>query len=290
MTNEPLRDAKGRKIKGGSRLARYSCWGPKAIAQIGHLPATLRSRCVIIPMQKKMPEELCDPFDENDPVLLRLRRQSLRFVLDNASAIAKARPELPKVLSDRSTQIWEPMVIVADLAGGDWPALAREAAVGLSGGAAANSPVGALLFDIWRLFALAGGGRLFTKTLVQELNRLPDRPWGEKRHGKGITEPGLAEELQPYGIRSRTMRIGRMQAKGYLEEDFQEAFQRYISRSDMDALRAKLMVGELMVDGRKDQSSEGQEEKQKTEVGDQRPEGGEQQQRTEGRDQSAEVL
>jgi len=41
-------------------------------------------------------------------------------------------------------------------------------AVGLSGGAAANSPVGALLFDIWRLFAIAGGGRMFTRTLVQE--------------------------------------------------------------------------------------------------------------------------
>src|SRR5438034_116209 len=88
--------------------------------------------------------------------------------------------------------------------------------------ATCRPPVGALLFDIWRLFAIAGGGRMFTKMLVQELNRLPDRPWGEKRHGKGIAEPGLAEELQPYGIRSRTMRIGRMQAKGYLEEDFQE--------------------------------------------------------------------
>ena len=267
VTNEPLKDSKGRKIKGGSRLARYSCWGPKAIAQIGHLPATLRSRCIVIPMHKKMPEEQCEPFDEDDPVLLRLRRQCLRFVLDHATAITTARPELPKVLSDRAIQIWEPLVIVADLAGGDWPALAREAAVGLSGGAAANSPVGALLFDIWRLFALAGAGRMFSRTLVQELNALPDRPWGEKRHGKGITEPVLAEELQPYGIRSRTMRIGPKQAKGYLEEDFQEAFQRYISRSDMDALRAQL--GQRSED--RGQRSAGEEKKpdageQKTEA------------------------
>src|SRR6266480_3700316 len=27
--------------RGGSRLARFSCWGPKAIAQIGHLPEGL---------------------------------------------------------------------------------------------------------------------------------------------------------------------------------------------------------------------------------------------------------
>jgi len=30
----------------------------------------------------------------------------------------------------------------------------------------------------------------------------------------------------------RSIRIGNMQAKGYLEEDFEEAFQRYMSASD----------------------------------------------------------
>jgi hypothetical protein len=63
------------------------------------------------------------------------------------------------------------------------------------------------------------------------------------------------------------MRIGQKQAKGYLEEDFQEAFQRYISRSDMDALRAQL--GQRSED--RGQRSEGEEKKpdageQKTEA------------------------
>src|SRR5260221_4341472 len=110
---------------GGTRLARYSCWGPKAIAQIGHLPDTLRSRCIIIRMQKKMSQEECEPFREDKPLLERLRRQCARFVLDHAAAIAAARPELPRGLSDRMVQIWEPLVIVADLAGGDWPEQAR---------------------------------------------------------------------------------------------------------------------------------------------------------------------
>jgi len=254
VTSEPVQDsgnpeAQHRpKPKGGSRLARFSCWGPKAIAQIGHLPDTLRSRCILIRMQKKTAQEECERYAEDKPLLLRLRRQCARFVLDRASAIATALPELPKELGDRSVQIWEPLVVVADLAGGEWPKLAREAAVGLSGGAAANSPIGSLLFDIWYLFATVGGGRMFSRTLVQGLNSLPDRPWGEKRNGKGITEAWLAEQLQPYGIRPEPMRVGQVQARGYFEADFQEVFHRYMSRADMDALRASLQAGQMTED------------------------------------------
>ena len=63
-------------------------------------------------------------------------------------------------------------MVLADLAGGDWPTLAREAAVGLSGSALTNSPIGSLLFDIWFVFATVGGGRMFSQTLVQGLNSL----------------------------------------------------------------------------------------------------------------------
>ena len=83
---------------------------------------------------------------------------------------------------------------------------------------------------------------MFSQTLVQGLNSLPDRPWREKRGGKGITVAWLAEQLQSYGIRPVPMRIGQVQARGYWEDDFQEAFQRYMSRSDMEALRASLQA------------------------------------------------
>ena len=49
---------------------------------------------------------------------------------------------------------------------------------------------------------------MFSQTLVQGLNSLPDRPWREKRNGKGITVAWLAEQLQPYGIYPAMMRIG----------------------------------------------------------------------------------
>jgi hypothetical protein len=103
---------------------------------------------------------------------------------------------------------------------------------------------GSLLFGIRLLFATAGGGRMFSRVLVQGLNGLADRPWGEMRNGKGITDAWLAAQLQPYGIQPRTLRIGQAQAKGYFAEDFQEAFQRYMSRGEIDALRATLAAAE----------------------------------------------
>ena len=163
-------------------------------------------------------------------------------MLDHPAEIAGAHPHPPSVMSDRSVQIWEPMVIIGDLAGGDWPELARQAAVGLSGSAEANDPVGALLFGIWFLFSSTGGVRMFTRTLVESLNSMTDRSWGGMRHGKGITDAWLADQLQPHGIAPRTMRIGSMQAKGYFEEDFQEAFQRYMSRSEIEALQSQFQA------------------------------------------------
>jgi len=60
------------------------------------------------------------------------------------------------------------------------------------------------------------------------------------RNGKGITESWLADQLQPFEIRPRTMRIGQIQAKGDLAEDFAEPFRRYIARADIEALKAEM--------------------------------------------------
>jgi len=222
--------------RGGSKLARFSCWGPKAIARIGRLPDTLRTRCIILPMQKKMEHEQCERFVEDAADLAKLRSQCLRLVQDHAEAINTMRLELPKSLSDRATQIWEPLVILADLAGGDWPELARQAAVALSAKAAEHNPISSLLFAIWLSFRTVGGGRIFSRMLVQGLNSMDDKPWGTMANGKGITVGWLATQLERHGIKPRTIRIGNMQAKGYWEEDFEGAFQRYMSPSDREAM------------------------------------------------------
>jgi len=147
-------------------------------------------------------------------------------------------------LPDRAADIWEPLLALADLAGGNWPALARQAAMGLTCSAQQNNPIGSLLLDIFVLYRRLEVDRMFTRTMVEHLNALTDRPWAEMRNGKQINDQWLAQQLRPYPIRTRTMRIGEMRAKGYFEEDFQELFRRYIPRSAVEALRAELTVGD----------------------------------------------
>src|SRR5580765_7322570 len=45
----------------------------------------------------------------------------------------------------------------------------------------------------------------------------------------------LSQPIFKTRSKPRTIRIGNMQAKGYLEGDFEEAFQRYMSPSDREA-------------------------------------------------------
>src|SRR5207249_230683 len=129
-----------------TRLAKFSCWCPKVMAAIGRLPDTLADRCIMIRMQRKTPKEQCERLRNLEAT--DLKRQCARFVTDHASQIAVAQPEIPSSLNDRAADIWEPLLALADLAGGDWPELARQAAVSLSASTQSN-PVATLLLDIF---------------------------------------------------------------------------------------------------------------------------------------------
>jgi hypothetical protein len=235
--NEPFQNSgEPSRNRGASdrttRLAKFSCWCPKVLAAIGHLPDTLADRCIVIRMQRKTSKEECQRLRNLAPA--NLKEQCARFILDHKDQIASARPEIPPSLNDRAADIWEPLLVLADLAGGEWPQLARQAAVNLMSSNHESNLTSSLLLDIFLLFIEAKQDRLFSRTLVEGLNNLSHRLWREVRNGKEITELWLAQRLQPYNVRPRTIRIGDMRAKGYFEDDLKDAFRRYISISDCD--------------------------------------------------------
>jgi hypothetical protein len=221
----------------GSQLVQYSCWCPKILAAIGALPETLADRCIVIRMQRKTSQEQCERLRNLEAA--GLRRQCLRFVRDHEPAIAAARPAIPADLNDRAADIWEPLLALADLAGGTWPKAARQAAVGLSANTQENNAIGWLFSDIHSVFGAAKTERIFSRQLVRWLNRVGDRPWSDLGKGKPITESWLASQVRPYGIRPKTMWIEKEAAKGYVKEDFQEAFRRYIPRAEVQAWLAE---------------------------------------------------
>ena len=78
------------------------------------------------------------------------------------------------------THNWQPLIAIADAAGGNWPA----AALALAGKAAAEaeadvSPGVASLRDVLRLFQEEGADRLVTAGLLHALNANEDMPWRE---------------------------------------------------------------------------------------------------------------
>ena len=60
----------------------------------------------------------------------------------------------------------------------------------------------------------------------------------ESRNGRQITEMWLANQLRPFGISPRTLRSDDSVAKGYLREDFTEAFRRYLPKSELESFLA----------------------------------------------------
>jgi putative DNA primase/helicase len=112
---------------------RFSTWAAKAIAGIGRLSDTIMDRSIVLELRRKLPQEKIDRLRHADPGLFEtLARKLFRFGKDHCVEIGLARPHLPEALNDRARDNWEPLLAIADLAGGHWPAEARRAALELS--------------------------------------------------------------------------------------------------------------------------------------------------------------
>jgi len=135
---------------------RFNTFGPKMIALIGGLPAAATAdRSIILPMRRKTKSEQVLPVKKRRLFkdLEDYRRRILRWTVDILPSLETAEPELPASLDDRAADNWQPLIALADAAGGRWPAHARKVACLLSGYRADDPSVGVeLLTDIRSLF------------------------------------------------------------------------------------------------------------------------------------------
>ena len=217
---------------------RFSTWSPKAIASIGKLAATLRDRAIILPMKRKKRGERVAKLRGRDTESFRtLREKARRWAEDNVDALKNADPALPDALNDRAADSWEPLIAIADLAGGDWPALARAAALRLSGDAVEPTSIGTqLLAAIKGVFNSLDVDRITSKALAEALALDEDGPWASYgKSGKPITQRQIASLLDRYNVRPDSIRIGQGTKKGYLLAWLTDAFETYL---DAPALRS----------------------------------------------------
>lgn len=131
----------------------------------------------------------------------------------NADALRAAEPDVPEALSDRAADAWEPLLAIADLAGGDWPRCARNAAVILSGGEDADETSRGIQLLAAIRDAMSGLQVISTEELQDGGNADEELPFGGWNEGKGLAPRELARLLKSYGIRPRTIRVGERTAR-----------------------------------------------------------------------------
>jgi len=208
----------------------FSTFAAKAIAGIGKLPDTVADRSIPIMLRRRMASEPVarwrerDGRVEADPLAEDLARWSKGFL----PALESARPPLPEGLDDRAADVWEPLLAIADLAGGAWSAGARRAAEALSGIVDETDILVELLRDIRDILSESDSDVIATKTLLEQLVALEDRPWGEWRRGQELTARGLARLLGPLGIRPDRHETITGRLRGYRRDAFRDALARYL--------------------------------------------------------------
>lgn len=159
-----------------------------------------------------------------------LRRRATRWALDHLNNLGNISPSVPETLHDRAQDLWRPLLAIAEQAGRDWPDRARQSAIALSGmGRLDNSPQIQLLAAVRSIFEKHRTDRLSSETIVVALAQAdgasPDR--------LPSTKAQLARRLTPFGIRPTIVYRSRTQVRrGYLLQDFQDAFARHLPRHD----------------------------------------------------------
>ena len=208
-------------------LQTFSVFCPKAFTGIGDcLPDTITDRSIPIRLKRRTRNVAIERFRLRDvpPEGHGLRERLAGWLEPYADHLADSRPDLPDELDDRAQDVWEPLLAIADLAGGDWPQRARTAARALSTGVERedDSITAVLVRDIATVFE-AKGDRLRTVDLLEGLHAVEESPWGVW-YGKPLTAHGLSRLLKPYRIKTMPVRTEGNVVKGYKVEQFSDAF------------------------------------------------------------------
>ena len=237
--NEDLRALLNAGYRRGASIPR--CVGPRhdveefavfaavALAGIGDLPDTIMTRSIVIKMRRRAAREVIEQYRVrlHEQEGHALRDQLADWAESVGSAAGEAFPVLPEGVTDRRAEAWEPLIAIADAAGGTWSKRARVASVADVAATRERVPTLGirLLSDVREAFKERDV--LATSELLEILNSMDEAPWGDLR-GKPLDSRGLAMRLKKYGIVPKTVRIETATPKGYTRENLYDAWERYL--------------------------------------------------------------
>ncbi len=227
------------------KVQRFPVYAPAALAGIaGAMPATITTRAITIHMRRRRADEPVEPFRERQVASQAqpLREELAAWISATGSRLGDAQPEMPDAVTDRPAEIWEPLLAIADTAGGHWPQTARGACrhFVLHAGPQITSPGVRLLADLRHVFTSSGADRMTTAEILAALIELEEAPWADL-HGKPLDARRLGRELGKYGVRSKDIKTDGRAIKGYRadgDDGLADAWSRYLPVSATAATTA----------------------------------------------------
>ncbi len=220
-------------VRGGTvKTEEIEAYAAVAFAGLDDLPDTLMSRSVVVRMKRRSPNEHIEPWRHrlNAPEGAALQCQLAKWARNVTGDVTAKWPEMPPSVTDRAADVWEPLIIVADHVGSEWPTIAREAAVtAVTETSNERRSLGVtLLRDLRTIFNRTGETRFVTDQLITNLKEIDEGIWTVIRKGEPIDARRLASLLRKYGIEPKPQRDGDRVFKGYSRAQFEDAWSRYL--------------------------------------------------------------
>lgn len=207
-----------------------------AMAGLGSLPDTVLTRSVIVRMRRRARNEKVEPYRQRLHMKEghALRDQLATWADQVSDRVREAWPQMPDGITDRPADVWEPLLAIADAAGGDWPERARAACVEMVNASQVDDKgsIGIRLLTDLRDHVLIGIDRMPTVAIIDRLNALDDAPWADM-NGRPLDSRGLSKMLREYmtidntPIAARNIRTTGGVLKGYYSGDLEDAWARY---------------------------------------------------------------
>jgi hypothetical protein len=211
------------------QVTKFRCFAPVAIAAIGNVPATIVDRGFTIKMARKGKGENAQRLDRQARAALTAFPPRLaRWAEDHRGMLQELMVDAPESLSDRQREISEPLLMIAELAGGTWPATVREAILKIcsASDAEASDRRERFLAAVWALYT-PGVDFLTLKEIVSRLLVDDDSEWHEATKGKVLNAVWLARGLKSFGVESSRPRSAGQQ-RGYLRADLVPVVTKYL--------------------------------------------------------------
>ena len=218
-----------------TEIVEFKIFSPKVIALIGELDGVLADRCLPIDIKRKTAADEVESYRSRivEPIGKKLHKKLEDWAKANKKRVARVYDHLDvfPIRNDRMAELLLPLQAVLKVAAPKALEILKDYANHLDAKDVDTVSPSVLLLAACR--EILSNNRIVQETgfmptdwLIRDLQARDWEPWGHYSQGRPITPHALADLLRGFNIRAGRNRD--QTARGYIVNDFQESFGRYL--------------------------------------------------------------